>query len=137
MTGLIGTFLVLVMVLSLPYTAGCTHNTESEGMVINEDGTVTIRNSDEYYKAIDRELTVEDFRNLQPGCSLDEVEELFGEPNGWIGSGILSPYYYVRSGEFAILAFRYPVASKDLEGVEIVNATDTVEGLELKNTNAK
>jgi hypothetical protein len=136
MTGLIGTFL-LVMILALSSAAGCTHNTESEGIVTNEDGTVTILNSDVKYKAIDRELTVEDFRNLQPGCSFDEVEALIGEPNGWLGSGILSPYYYVGNGEFAILRFRHPPMIEDLKGVVVVNATDTIETIELKNTNAK
>jgi hypothetical protein len=120
------------MTMLLSYTAGCTYSTESEGMVINEDGTVKVRTFDVKYKAIERELTVEDFRNLQPGCSLDEVEELFGEPNGWVGAGIEAPYYYVGNGEFAILGFERPLMYEDLRGVSIVNATGTIESFSLK-----
>jgi hypothetical protein len=45
------------------------------------------------YKYIERELYISDFADIEVGYVYDGIVELLGEPNGWIGSGFLYPYY--------------------------------------------
>lgn len=57
------------------------------------------------YVISDRELTVEDFENIQLGSSLDNIESVLGEPDGWVGFGTLLPTYILQDNSAVVLVF--------------------------------
>ena len=61
-----------------------------------------------------RSLTVEDFQNIELGESIEEIEEKIGEPDGWIGYGILQPVYVLDDGRVVVCYFSQ-LNYKDLE----------------------
>ncbi|MCL2807410.1 MAG: hypothetical protein FWD27_04500 [Coriobacteriia bacterium] len=122
---------VLSCAISLILLIGCIDNREDVEIVIGENGVATLLNTEVSYLEFDRELTTKDFRSLKPGSSLDEIIEAIGEPNGWVGAGVLAPYYYIGHGKFSILRFKFPLPSKNLERVEIVTASELLEVIEL------
>ena len=122
--------ITLVLALALAFLAGCGSDREGGNTMVDENGMVKVRNFDVYYKEIDRELTLEDFRSLESGSSFSDIEEVIGEPNGWIGSGIEAPYYSIENGKYAILYFENPFVCEGLKHVDIVDASRTLEVIE-------
>lgn len=95
------------------------------------DKMVTIHHFDVEYVETGHNLTRNNLFNLQLGSSLNEVEEKIGKPNGWIGSGVLAPYYSIGEGEYAILRFKNPIRCEDLQIIEIVDDSKILEEIEL------
>ncbi len=62
-----------------------------------------------------RSLTVEDFQNIELGESIDEIEEKIGEPDVWLGSGILHPVYILDDGRAVVCHFSQLYTCKDLK----------------------
>ena len=62
-----------------------------------------------------RSLTVEDFQNIELGESIEEIEEKIGEPDGWIGCGILHPVYVLDDGRAVACYFSHLYTCEDLE----------------------
>lgn len=48
---------------------------------------------------------------------IERIEEKFGEPDGWIGSGILWPVYVLEDGSAVELVFKGIMICEDLEAV--------------------
>lgn len=71
------------------------------------------------YKHIDRVLHESDFDFLYKGMSLDEIVKTVGEPNGMIGSGILSPFYELEEDSIIVLFF-----DSDYKMLRIVDIVD-------------
>lgn len=69
------------------------------------------------YIVSDRELKLEDFENIEFGSSLREIEDKFGEPDGWTGSGIVRPVYVLKDGSAVELFFGNSAGCEDLEAV--------------------
>lgn len=69
------------------------------------------------YTPSDRELTVEDFENIELGSSLDEIEKKLGKPDGWVGGGILSPVYILEDNSAVELVFGNDAADEDLVAI--------------------
>lgn len=67
--------------------------------------TIRVGGWDMEYAVSDRKLTVEDFENIPLGSSLDDIESQLGEPDGWVGSGILSPFYVLQDRSAVELIF--------------------------------
>ncbi len=79
--------------------------------------TVKVAGWDMEYTISDRKLVKEDFENIELGSSLSEIEEKFGEPDGWAGSGILWPVYVLEDGSAVELVFKEITLCEDLESV--------------------
>lgn len=62
-----------------------------------------------------RSLTVEDFQNIELGESIEEIEEKIGEPDGWIGCGVLHPVYVLEDGRAVACHFSRTNTCKDLK----------------------
>lgn len=84
---------------------------ESDKMVIRVDGW------DMEYTVSDRKLTVEDFECIELGSSLNEIESKLGEPDGWVGSGILSPVYVLEDNSAVELIFANDATDEDLSAI--------------------
>ncbi|MDR2599577.1 MAG: hypothetical protein LBC73_04805 [Oscillospiraceae bacterium] len=101
-----------------------------------EEGVSTmikVYNFDVEYKESNLELSEEFFLNIESGSSLIELTESLGEPNGWIGTGILAPYYSIGSGKYVILRFSNPIMCEDLQRIEVVNDTKILNEIALDN----
>ena len=105
-------------------------------MYMNEDGELVVKliNVEFEYKDIDRELTKTTIIEIKLGSTLDEITEEIGEPNGWHGSGRLSPYYLLKKEPFkkqqyAILIFQYLDEGEKLDSIVLVDAFGVVKVL--------
>ena len=79
--------------------------------------TIKVAGWDMEYVISDRKLLKEDFENIELGSSLSEVEKKLGEPDGWVGSGILWPVYVLEDGSAVELVFWDITLCEDLEAV--------------------
>lgn len=82
---------------------------KEDKMVIRVDGW------DMEFTISERRLAVEDFENIELGSSLEEIENKLGEPDGWVGGGILSPVYVLEDHSAVELVFRNDATYEDLE----------------------
>ena len=71
-----------------------------------------------------RSLTVEDFQNIELGESIEEIEEKIGEPDGWIGCGVLHPVYVLEDGRAVECHFSYIQICKDLKELIVYKGND-------------
>lgn len=69
------------------------------------------------YTVSDRELVLENFESIEFGSSLDEIEDKIGEPDGWVGAGILWPVYVLEDDSAVELVFGDSTVYEDLEAV--------------------
>lgn len=64
--------------------------------------------------------TVEDFEKLELGITLEELYEQMGEPDLWLGYGMLSPAYCVEGDQVIGVNFKYHAQVADDELIGIV-----------------
>lgn len=105
----IGSF--IAMNFMTKFEIGSADGQKSDKMVIRVDGW------DMEYTISDRKLTVEDFENIELGSSLNEIESKLGEPDGWVGSGILSPVYVLKDNSAVELIFAKDATDEDLSAI--------------------
>lgn len=73
------------------------------------------------YCVTDKEITIEDFSEMELGSSIYEISDKLGEPDAWIGSGMLRPVYFLENNKVVVLHFLYPAACENLRQVVLVN----------------
>lgn len=71
------------------------------------------------YHVTDKDITLENFKEIELGSSLDEITEKIGEPDVWIGSGVLWPVYFLEGNKAVDLHFKYPLVYEDLWLIEL------------------
>ena len=55
------------------------------------------------YEKFDRQLSLNDFYDLERGMAYQEIIERFGETNGQVGSYSMFPYYELSDGTYLLL----------------------------------
>lgn len=55
------------------------------------------------YEKFDRQLSLNDFYDLERGMSYQDIVERFGETNGKVGSYNMYPYYELSDGTYLLL----------------------------------
>ncbi len=60
-------------------------------------------------------ITVEELEGIALGSSGVEICDKPGEPDAWIGCGMLRPVYFVEGNRAAVFHFTYPACSEDLK----------------------
>ena len=105
---LAGTGIIFITIISLLIWANTGKETKK---------TIQVAGWDMEYTISDRKLVKEDFEDIEPGSSLSEIEEKFGEPDGWAGSGILWPVYVLEDGSAVELVFGDITLCEDLEAM--------------------
>lgn len=105
----IGSF--IAMNFMTKFEIGSVDGQKSDKMVIRVDGW------DMEYTVSDRKLTVEDFESIELGSSFAEIESKLGEPDGWVGSGILSPVYVLEDNSAVELIFANDATDEDLSAI--------------------
>ena len=64
---------------------------------------------------------VDDIKDIELGSSIQEISDKLGEPDTWIGSGILRPVYFLENNKVVVFHFNYPTACKDLRQVVLIS----------------
>ncbi len=49
----------------------------------------------------------------------EEIEEQLGEPDAWIGGGILRPVYFLEDGQVVVCLFENPMLCEGLKQLEL------------------
>lgn len=102
----------IVILVIMTTFAGCTREYCEDGITV-----IGVAGWELEYTASDRTLTVEDFEDIELGSSLDEIQDMLGEPDGWVGAGILSPVYVLADRSAVELVFADDATDEDLEGI--------------------
>lgn len=84
--------------------------------------TIIIEGFEVNYSENDIHVTDEQLKNIELGCSMEQIEELLGEPNAWIGGGILRPVYFLKNQEVIVLHFKNPMICEDLKELVVYNS---------------
>lgn len=71
----------------------------------------------------DRKLSIEDFEQIELGSSYNEIKEILGEADGWIGGGILRPVYVLEDGTAILCTFWDSDRDDDLGRLEWFDET--------------
>ena len=61
-----------------------------------------IGNQDAVYTYYGRTLSIKDFEQFDYNTTYEDMVMHLGEPNGWVGSGVVWPYYELADGRFAV-----------------------------------
>lgn len=86
---------------------------EKEKMIINVEGFEI------EYNQTSRKM--EDIEDIGLGCSIQEISDKLGEPDTWIGSGMLRPVYFLENNKVVVFHFNYPAACEDLRQVVLIS----------------
>lgn len=105
--------IVTVIALSVIFLLLCFGRQEEKKIMIKVDGFEV------EYNVTNRGITIEDFREIELGSSLDEIVEKVGEPDTWIGCGMLWPVYFLEGNKAIDLHFEYPLVCEDLWIIEL------------------
>lgn len=73
------------------------------------------------YPADGEKITLESVNAIELGSSAQEIADKLGEPDAWIGSGILRPVYFVEGKRAVVFHFTYPSALEDLKEIVVVD----------------
>lgn len=71
------------------------------------------------YNQTDRKM--EDIEDIGLGCSIQEISDKLGEPDTWIGCGMLRPVYFLENNKVVVFHFNYPAACEDLRQVVLIS----------------
>ena len=107
------------------------------GLLFFANGTkdkivIRVEGFDVEYTESDRKLTVENFESIELGNSLEEIENKLGEPDTWIGSGILRPVYFLQDMRVVVFHFKYPAVCEDLEQVVMISENGESQAIKEK-----
>lgn len=104
-------------------------------MVLWKEGKKVIIDIDGFeveYSLNNKIVTIDIFDTIKLGSSISEISSKLGEPNTWIGSGILQPVYFVENNSAIVLYFEYPDVCKDLEQIILYKENGEIEVIKEK-----
>ena len=111
-------FMIMVMLILIYFLSD---RKEKDRMVIRVGGW------DMEYTVSDRKLTIEDFEKIEIGSSLDEIENKLGEPDGWVGGGILFPVYVLDNKSAVELVFEKETTCEGLVTIYLYKGKVTIQ----------
>lgn len=91
------------------------------GMKNEKKNIINVEGFEIEYSVTDRELTTGDFDNIEMGSSIFEISDILGEPDTWIGSGMLRPVYFLKDNKVVVLYFEYPAACDGLREIVLID----------------
>lgn len=116
---------VLVIGIIILFLSGCEavrpNNTMNKGTNTME---ICVNGFNMKYVPQDRNLTIDDFQNIELGESIDEIREKIGEPDGWVGSGILQPVYILEDRRAVLCHFSLLYSCEDLKELIVYNGSN-------------
>lgn len=112
-------FIICIVILGVAYFLTMYKN--SVRMEENEKININVSGFNMEYEPKDRRLNISDFEKIELGYSYDEIENILGEADGWIGGGILRPVYILEDGTAVVCYFSDPERERDLKEIEWFN----------------
>ena len=94
--------------------------------VINVDGFEV------EYRSSNRDLSVEQFGDLDLGSSMKDIEANLGQADTWVGGGITRPVYFLREDQIVVLYFTNPLACEDLKEIVVYNVNGEKNVIKIK-----
>lgn len=79
--------------------------------------TIQVEGFDVTYPVRGEKITMAAVSDIELGSSGIEIGDKLGEPDAWIGSGILRPVWFVEGNQVAVFHFTYPAAMEDLRQI--------------------
>lgn len=83
--------------------------------------TIRVEGFEIDYNLTGEKITKENLDAIELGSSIHEIRNELGEPDAWIGSGMLRPIYFLEDKKVVVFHFRYPAVCEDLKQIVIVN----------------
>lgn len=87
---------------------------EKKKMVIDVEGFEV------EYSLTNKKLIPEDFNGIKLGSSMSEINDELGEPDVWIGSGMMRPVYFLKDNRVVVLHFKYPAICGELRQIVLI-----------------
>ena len=87
---------------------------EKKKMVIDVEGFEV------EYSLTNKKLIQEDFNGIKLGSSMSEINDELGEPDVWIGSGMMRPVYFLENNRVVVLHFKYPAICGELRQIVLI-----------------
>lgn len=82
--------------------------------------TIQVEGFDVTYPVRGEKITMAAVSDIELGSSGYEISDKLGEPDAWIGSGILRPVWFVEGNQVAAFHFTYPAAQENLRQIVLV-----------------
>lgn len=83
--------------------------------------TIHVEGFDVTYPTKGEKITMEAVSDIELGSSGMEIGDKLGEPDAFIGSGMLRPVYFVEGNQVVVFHFTYPAALEDLRQIVLVD----------------
>ena len=78
---------------------------------------INVEGFDIEYDSVKEKVTKETLGNIELGSSISEISDILGNPDMWIGSGMLRPVYFGEDNTALVLHFGYPAVCEDLRQI--------------------
>lgn len=108
-------FLFIVIGLNVILISLWIKGKEKERMIIKVEGFEI------EYDLQSRKIKMEDIDDIKLGSSIYEITNKLGEPDTWIGSGMLRPVYFLEDNKVVVFHFEYPAVCEDLKQVVLIS----------------
>ncbi|MBD5479471.1 MAG: hypothetical protein HDR14_09295 [Lachnospiraceae bacterium] len=102
-------------VIGILFTVTISPKREKEYITIHVEGF------DVTYPIRGEKITMEAVSDIELGSSGIEIGDKLGEPDAFIGSGMLRPVYFVEGNQVVVFHFTYPAAWEDLRQIVLVD----------------
>lgn len=79
------------------------------------------------YNLTSNEITMEDIDDIKLGASMSEITNKLGEPDAWIGSGMLRPVYFLNDNKVVVFHFKYPAVCEDLRQIVLISENGEIQ----------
>lgn len=83
--------------------------------------TIHVEGFDVTYPTRGEKITMAAISDIELGSSGIEIGDKLGEPDAFIGSGMLRPVYFVEGNQVVVFHFTYPAAWEDLRQIVLVS----------------
>lgn len=101
--------IILIVGLNFIFMRLWIKGKEKERMIIRVEGFEI------EYNLTSRKITMEDIDDINLGSSIQEISNKLGEPDTWIGSGMLRPVYFLENNKVVVFHFENPLVCEDLK----------------------
>lgn len=108
-------FLFIVIGLNAILISLLIKGKEKERMIIKVEGFEV------EYDLESVKIKMEDIDDIKLGSSIYEITKKLGEPDTWIGSGMLRPVYFLEDNKVIVFHFEYPAVCEDLKQVVLIS----------------
>ena len=79
------------------------------------------------YNLTSSKIAVEDLDSIELGSSIYEIRDKLGEPDSWIGCGMLRPVYFLEGNKVAVFHFKYPAACDGLNQIVLIDQSGNTQ----------